>query len=241
MSSSEEEILKPCLPVEDIEMEENDENPYASTSGGYLKFVQEERKKCPKIVVAKRRKENNAKQTVFYTSSEDDGLMPAPDGLGSPVEWQDYVLKHFDIIREHLLKRRQQRKPSKSANLSEKDCCQFCLGTDSPEEENPTAAKQPTFNLLLTLNAAKINYFLEIFANWLDDYELTSLKSKWLYAILVGIETPLVPHVCHDLRRIARGCARHRSTCTIDSEFLAQYNLFITLVTRYFGQSDLVG
>lgn len=40
MSSSEEDILKPCLPVGDIDMEENDKNPNASTSSAYLKFVQ---------------------------------------------------------------------------------------------------------------------------------------------------------------------------------------------------------
>ena len=75
---------------------------------------------------------------------------------------------------------------------------------------------------------------------WLEEGGFTSHRGRWLYALLVKLEKPLIPEMCSLLRNLARTCIKLRSQLpSPDNPSLLQLNLFICLVGRYFDQTDL--
>uniref|UniRef100_A0A8D8XI07 Gem-associated protein 2 n=1 Tax=Cacopsylla melanoneura TaxID=428564 RepID=A0A8D8XI07_9HEMI len=100
---------------------------------------------------------------------------------------------------------------------------------------------QPTQSLLSKLNQVSLDSLLEYLSESLESSKSTITQlGRWIYAVMVYLETPLVPEMHHSLRTIAKYCHSVRiQTDSSDEESLAALNLFITLISIYFGQTDL--
>lgn len=90
--------------------------------------------------------------------------------------------------------------------------------------------RQPTIQRVLHLNAS-----------WLEpaDWVPTDKQLRWIYGLLVALDPLLDAEATALLRRLARHCARHRSTQPRDSSLYAALTVPIVLVSLAFGQTDL--
>lgn len=85
-----------------------------------------------------------------------------------------------------------------------------------------------------------VETLLEYNVQWLEETNFTQQRGQWLYALLAKLEKPLKPEMCSLIRTLARLCSTFRvQLASVDDPLLAQLNLFICLVGRYFDQSDL--
>ncbi|KAI5749311.1 hypothetical protein M8J76_006336 [Diaphorina citri] len=103
------------------------------------------------------------------------------------------------------------------------------------------SSHQPTQSLLIKLSQVALDSLLEHISVCLESNEKSINElGRWIYAVMVYLETPLVPEMHHNLRTIAKRCRSLREkTDQSKVECLAALNLFITLISLYFGQSDL--
>lgn len=96
------------------------------------------------------------------------------------------------------------------------------------------------FTLLFLLMQFMVETLLEYNKQWLEETNFTQQRGQWLYALLAKLEKPLKPEMCSLIRTLARLCSTFRvQLASVDDPLLAQLNLFICLVGRYFDQSDL--
>ncbi|XP_022130235.2 gem-associated protein 2 isoform X2 [Pieris rapae] len=91
----------------------------------------------------------------------------------------------------------------------------------------------------------KVNPVDEVWTNFFETHEptLSCILGQWIYAILACTRQPLLPNTVSILRNLARRCAEVRSHINPEEEnskeLVTPFNVFICLVSRYFGQFDL--
>ncbi|CAH3117696.1 unnamed protein product [Porites lobata] len=145
--------------------------------------------------------------------------------------------------------------------------CQFCLGdkvaskiSDSRQKNGKSTPKQtsscenislpsssqelegtpPLLSVLQGINQATLLQVLEYHVAWLEEIGFSHHQGRWFYALLVCLEKPLLPETTSLLRTLARLCATLRASLESPyHDLVSPLNLLITLVSRYFGQSDL--
>ena len=90
-------------------------------------------------------------------------------------------------------------------------------------------------------------HVLDYLVTWLAVTGWRSEYGAWLYSLLVRLEKPLTPDTSSMLRDLVLVCARERRKIAAASdtteaerdENIAALNLFICIVAKYFGQTDL--
>ncbi|GIY71664.1 gem-associated protein 2 [Caerostris darwini] len=231
----------------------------------YLYRVQIESKTCPKVVVSNIDKTKYLdRRTVRVDVC--NGFIAARPGFEPDSEWQD---EHLETFRDYKLKIWENREQLKEKfpkryfpPIHKKDdWCFYCLGAekyklvkedesessrDTEVELSPKRARfsnspnEPLLSIMLHLNQRRIITLLTYHVDWLEITGFSDLQGKWVYALLVRMETPLDPDACDLLRRLARLCSKLRyELSTSDDEFLKPLNLILSIVAHYFDQKDM--
>ncbi|KAL1464138.1 hypothetical protein WDU94_003812 [Cyamophila willieti] len=153
------------------------------------------------------------------------------------IDWQNEQIQVFSDLRT-------------KADGIKQDIVQGRLSIDMMDEhlfeeetycEQLISTLQPTQSLLVKLNQVALDSLLEYLSDSLESGKssITQL-GRWIYAVMVYLESPLVPEMHHSLRTITKYCRSVRSQTDLsDEENLAALNLFITIISVYFGQTDL--
>eukprot|EP00795_Rhopilema_esculentum_P002092 gene2092-17664_t len=143
---------------------------------------------------------------------------------------------------------------------SEGAWCRFCLGKekfqeverrkrgqsgnatgdarkDDSDNENPIGAvskgNDPLLSIVTRMNQCTVTDVLEYNVTWLQYIGFSERQGKWLFALLVCLEKPLLPSVSSLLRNLARRCADLRASLSDENDTrLPPLNLIITVVTR---------
>lgn len=245
-----------------------DESKLPSSGYEYLRRVQLEAMQCPDVVVASFDTNSfQSKQTVHV--NERSGWSPAPAGFAPSTDWQMEQAADFAEIRQKLVYHRSKlgKEDSTKLTLPKKSdsmgWCRFCLGEQTTmkifgRKDNKKSVKDedllessdsqgtdqdgtpPLLSVVLQINQATLLQVLEFHVEWLEEIGFSHDQGKWFYALLVCLEKPLLPETTSLLRTLARLCATLRAS--LESPYhplVTPLNLMITLVSRYFGQSDL--
>ncbi|XP_020900857.1 gem-associated protein 2 [Exaiptasia diaphana] len=238
-----------------------DESKLPCSGLEYLRRVQQEATECPDVVVADIRNKKHSKQTVDIKTNN----LPVPPGATPSYKWQMQQTADFADIRQKIA--RFQAKNKKTSNQcdvtlpnknDEQQWRLFCLGRsygcernsteiDSSESNSTIMDSQdgalPLSSILFRMNQVTVQQVLEYHVNWLEQETYSHVQGRWLYSLLACLEKPLLPETVSLLRTLARHCAQHRmkevEKNSDDDELVVSLNLIITLVTRYFGQTDL--
>ncbi|XP_022804116.1 gem-associated protein 2-like isoform X1 [Stylophora pistillata] len=245
-----------------------DESKLPSSGYEYLRRVHFEAMQCPDVVVASLDTNSfQSKQTVHV--NERSGWSPAPAGFAPSADWQTEQAADFADIRQKLAHHRSKPGKEYSTKLAlprksdSMGWCQFCLGEqiamkifgrkDNKKTVNDEKALEgsnlqttnqegtpPLLSVLLQINQATLLQVLEYHVEWLEEIGFSHDQGKWFYALLVCLEKPLLPETTSLLRTLARLCATLRASLESPyHQLVTPLNLMITLVSRYFGQSDL--
>lgn len=120
------------------------------------------------------------------------------------------------------------------------------------EESSPAATSQydrgvkPTLPLLLQLDQVLTQRILLILIDYVEENDLSSSTSEWIYALLTRVEKPLHRDVVASLRQLFRRCCKLRAQLVVDEgnpafdESLASLNLIIAITGNYFGQNESI-
>lgn len=244
-----------------------DEAKVPSSGYEYLRRVHLQARHCPDVVVADLdTKSFSSRQTVHV--NEKSGWSPAPQGFAPPIDWQSQQAAEFADVRQRFAQWKSQsvKVDSTSLTLPKKNdslgwCC-FCLGdqiaakiscrkdgtkTHENMYQTPASTQKPSqegtlplLSVLQHINQATLLQVFEYHVTWLEEIGFSHHQGRWFYALLVCLEKPLLPETTYLLRTLARLCAALRAS--LDSalnDLVSPLNLIITIVSRYFGQSDL--
>lgn len=109
-----------------------------------------------------------------------------------------------------------------------------------PSTTQESEGTPPLLSVLQHINQATLLQVLEYHVAWLEEVGFSHNQGRWFYALLVCLEKPLLPETTSLLRTLARLCATLRASLESPyHDMVSPLNLIITLVSRYFGQSDL--
>ncbi|KAL9960934.1 hypothetical protein ACROYT_G034442 [Oculina patagonica] len=244
------------------------ESTLPSSGYEYLRRVHLEALQCPDVVVANLDTNSfSSKQTVHV--NERSGWSPAPAGFAPSLDWQMQQTADLADIRQRFVHHRSKlgKLDSTTIVLPKKNdpigWCKFCLGdqvaskisdrkgskkTETEENlqegiDSPKTNQEgtpPLLSVLQQINQATLLQVLEYHVDWLEEIGFSHNQGRWFYALLVCLEKPLLPETTSLLRTLARLCATLRAS--LESPYhplVTPLNLIITLVSRYFGQSDL--
>lgn len=122
------------------------------------------------------------------------------------------------------------------------DCINFCKDND------------PVLSVILTLNQGQLEELIEILSGHLSDtitapefpQQISSLDwiTKWVYALLACLRSPLDPEVHSCLRMIAKSCIQVtdnlKSLPDSNEDSFLPWNLIIVIIAISFHQYDLL-
>lgn len=254
----------------DINEDTFDFSKPATSGIEYLKRVQQEAAACEEVVVASGidRTELLTRQTVNVNTK--DALQPAPAEYLPDERWQLHQASNFAVLRQTFLRHKSNGnvhdEKSKSMILprlhNREEWCAFCFGPDFLEKcsksrinsiseaevlrrEQITSvyseAHSPLLSIMLKINQPMAVVLLDFHLDWFGKLGLSPEQGEWFYALLVCLDKPTPPEAICLLRNLARKCALLRASLNnIDDTILPHLNLLITIVTRYFEQSDLL-
>jgi len=230
----------------------------------YLRRVQKEAAQCAEVVVATKidRSTFSKKQTVGVSSSKYK-MLPAPASYLPNEKWQMKQSRDFALLRQTFIRFKTQGKklPSCSSSVeipdtrSKDDWCKFCFGTSFYNEYkkktgNPvteedmldtTEGNPPLLSIISAISQPLAVDLLEHHIEWFEKIGLSPEQGRWFYALLICLDKPTPPEAVSLLRCLARKCGILRASLSSrDDPLLPHVNLLITLVARYFGQSDLL-
>lgn len=235
------------------------------TGFDYLYRVRLETKKCPKVVVSNMdTTQFICQQTVKFDLC--NGFIRASPGFEPDKKWQEEQLNHFTQTRDQLffnrdtLKTKFRKKDFPKLN-KKVEWCVYCLGKEKYEqtygakyenfEDESGAPKRkksritteknlPLLSIILYLSQNHVIKLITYHVEWLEKAKFSHDQGKWLYALLLCLETPLDPDTCALLRSLARVCSSLRSDLSdADDEALKPLNSIITIVSEYFDQIDM--
>ncbi|KAM4541614.1 gem-associated protein 2 [Odontesthes bonariensis] len=259
MKSDVEELMPRLLPVEcgdstkDLDLTGPPRNPQE-----YLRQVQLEASLCPEVVVAQiDPKKLRRKQTVNASVA---GCDAAPEGFSPSLRWQQLQVSNFSDVRQSITKnRRHWSSHTLDDNVQmpkltdEEGWKRFCLGekvylgttsgltaAEEPALDYGKVGFPPFLSIVSRFNQSTVLMVLDILISWFEEQEFAPQLGRWLYALLVCLEKPLLPEAHSSIRQLARRCAQLRSMLdSQEDERLPALNLLICLVARYFEQNDL--
>ncbi|KAK2553919.1 Gem-associated protein 2 [Acropora cervicornis] len=234
--------MEPALGIFDHETLEDDESydeaKMPSSGYEYLRRVHLEARQCPDVVVADLDTKNFSNRQTVHVNEKfaqcksqwvkvDSTLMILPK-KNDPLGWRCLCLG--SQVSDKISCRKEGTKTEVNKNDAESPS-----STNSSQEGTP-----PLLSVLQHINQATLLQVLEYHVTWLEEIGFSHQQGRWFYALLVCLEKPLLPETTSLLRTLARLCATLRAS--LDSphhDLISPLNLIITLVSRYFGQSDL--
>lgn len=103
----------------------------------------------------------------------------------------------------------------------------------------------PLLGLMLKLKQSSVLKLLNFNLKWLDVLGFSYDQGVWIYALLICLDKPLPSEMSSTIRDLCRRVIdiRNRLTEPCDGDddmILHQLNLIIVLITRFFGQPDLL-
>ncbi|XP_071960320.1 gem-associated protein 2-like [Antedon mediterranea] len=223
----------------------------------YLRRVRLEAQACPDIAVANLEPGllTNKQTNVVSNLS---GFIPAPRGFSPSVQWQLKEASNFAVLRQKINQEREkllnttENQPALPQPNDESGWCKLCLGNkaeqllkakrgvSSTTTDTDMQGVLPLFSIVAAMKQSTVIKILEFHIGWLQTLGLGPKQGQWLYALLACLQKPLDPDAHSMLRTLARQCAALRASLeTIDDDRLPALNLLITLVARYFDQTDL--
>ncbi|XP_071499075.1 gem-associated protein 2-like [Diadema antillarum] len=249
---------------ENIEDEENlDRAP--TTAEEYLLRVRSEARKTPDVVVAHLNRDTfRNKQTVIVSNST--GFTPAPRGYAPTLDWQRQQAAAFSELRQRLVRVEARIAAEKREKVvlprykDEDSWCQFCLGRAfldrlrkkqgrppvKDEEENIcdlvtlSTPVPPLITIISSLDQAMVQKLLEYHVEWLETVGFSIAQGCWLFALLSCLEKPLLADSTATIRTLSRHCATLRAVLeSTNDDNLPPLNLLISIIARYFDQTDL--
>lgn len=147
----------------------------------------------------------------------------------------------IEIRKDPTVNRRLSQSQELDLN-DEEACINFCKSND------------PMLSTILILNQGQLEELIEILSNSLNDSieasefqpETTRLEwiTKWIYALLACLRSPLDPEVHNCLRMIAKSCisvtTRLAALPGESNELILPWNLLIVVIAINFQQFDLL-
>jgi gem associated protein 2 len=247
----------------DIEREFNLENMSAMD---YLKQVRFERKTIPQVVTVHPmvnsgqavHSEQKVKLIVKFASSSycslpfqtpADKTKPKIFNANDPTkEWRDIQKEKFSEMQQRIV---EIRKDSSFESRLSKE-----IQLDTDEEEICITffqQNEPVLSTILTFNQGQLEELIEILSSHFSEnisslepetIESLSWITKWIYALLACLRSPLDPEVHSCLRMIAKSCIQvteYLKTLpdTTGDSFLS-WNLIIVVISLNFKQFDLL-
>ncbi|KAK7071846.1 gem (nuclear organelle) associated protein 2 [Halocaridina rubra] len=245
-------LLTQALPVSNVPKNYDPSVPPASAEE-YLRHVVWEARQCKEIVTVEVDKNRIKKQGAVIKKQL---KACAPTGYAPSPQTQRDLLADFSKLRSEIATLRSSNqipKPPVSLPGSKKreEWCRFCFGNSFQlallNKSNSSSAKPelvqghpPLLSIVLNIKQKGIENLLEWHAQWLEVLGFSKPQGQWFYALLACLEKPLTPESCSQIRHIARMCAKIRASLdTADHPDLAQLNVIICIVARYFNQEDL--
>ncbi|XP_047501510.1 gem-associated protein 2-like [Penaeus chinensis] len=250
--SSGENLLSQALPVTAIPKDFDPSVPPLSAEQ-YLQHVVWEARQCQDVVTVELDKKKIRKQGPVIKKNV---KATAPHGYAPNATTQRELLASFSELRSQIATIRSSKQipkcPVKLPGLkNSEEWCRFCFGNsfqlallnqankDTPKPKL-VEGHQPLLSILLNIPQKGLENLLEWHAQWLEVLGFSEAQGRWFYSILACLEKPLIPESCSQIRHIARICASIRAKLdSPDHPDLAQLNVIICIVARYFSQEDL--
>jgi len=270
-SSSDEDIeygRKTALPVADFD----DYDPSIPPVSGeeYLRRVQLEAAKCPKVVVA------DSLVGRDYICREDgnvDGEQFVKSKNPLSLDLQQEMILEFTRIRTKLEELKEtltieEKRKARSHHPGLNNVLYYkkwCLGSEassdsSDEDMAPTSSskskgqKYPPVKVrnlplkfLLSMDQEEILFLLSMQAKWIDSYGFDQeTNGPWVYSLLSALEKPLGSNAYSTLRQVSRCVSQCRSLFESsqendeDAATIRSMDLVICIIGRYFDQQDLL-
>ena len=261
------DLMSAALYVEEAEEEEDDGRP-PQDGMAYLRQVIKERKRVPDTVTVEYMgAAKTAKLSGGAGPGGDREKVAAPPGWAPGLAWQREQIGEFSSVRLRVSRHAQVARHTGEAgqgvhNVPDKRnealWCHLMVGgevwrqvkhsredsEDGSEARLEVTGEEPKLNFLVSVPVHVCVEVLQYLLSWLAVTGWRSQYGPWLYALLVRLEKPLDPDVGSSLRDLVLLCARERKRLATGEEedkeeAIAALNLFICLVAKYFGQSDL--
>ncbi|CAH8546735.1 unnamed protein product [Heterobilharzia americana] len=239
-------LLVQALPVSDIDVNDPPTCEKALTSPDeYLKFVRYQAASFPSVICS---------QDLTISSAIDQT-----------------ITSQLEITESNNHKKWKTCEISSTKNYKREYQCLKSLVLQSPDEMIKTSIPltRQQFLILSLFNMdcstkQKIMILVDTAASLCKKKHWNYKLSVWIFSLLVALEPPFHPDLCHNLRTIAKRCQKLKrdikqqssissppvtaagtttTTTTIDDEDVTQdlkfFDLFINLISHVFGQSDL--
>lgn len=166
------------------------------------------------------------------SDDDDDGdeKDAAADGDDSRGSSGGNLLKSNDSVSAIFSQLEGEEKPSTSSVTAAAATKKVELAQGNP----------PLMSVTMHMNQPMIETVLKHHYNHMRDKGFHIQQGPWIYALLALLQKPLTPDMCSTLRDLARLCSQMRVRLDCASHpHLRPFNLFISLVARYFDQRDM--
>ena len=231
----------------------------------YLKRVQMEAANCPDVVVAAQESTNDGDKQMTDDAGKNSRTINMSKNY--PEEKRQMKLsEEFAYLRQKFNRVKSDSSlisvSNSAASLpkmgSQQILGRFCYGKDfvarytdanlkgqSGQLFNVGAQGQgntPLLGLMLKLKQTSVLKLLKFNLKWLDVLGFSYDQGVWIYGLLICLDKPLPSEMSSTIRDLCRRAIdiRNRLTEPYEEEILHQLNLIIVLITRFFGQPDLL-
>ncbi|XP_066921062.1 gem-associated protein 2-like [Clytia hemisphaerica] len=229
----------------------------------YIKRVQAEAALCPDVVIAEQPKSSASLESKKSPAKKRD---PLNRTRVFPTEERQFkVAEDFAFLRQKF--NRVKTDPSSLCRLSkavlppvgsQQSWGRFCYGKDFTgtyfdfclkgesgqllNEGTKGQGSAPLLSVLLKLKQPMVVKLLKYNFLFLNVVGFSYDQSVWIHSLLVCLDKPLPSEASSTIRDLCRRVMEIRNQLTepINDNILHQLNLIIILITRYFGQVDLL-
>ncbi|XP_022103933.1 gem-associated protein 2-like isoform X2 [Acanthaster planci] len=232
-------------------------------------FAELEAQSCPSTVVAEVDRDMfRGKQTVMFSNSTGfspapAGYAPTIEWQRYQAASFSELRQKLGHHRSKVASQPKSSRPTLPRLQEEEAWCVLCFGNDfwqrllsrkgketradqdieeaTPGQEMRThKGVPPLLSIVSAMEQPTVCQLLEYHIEWLNHLGFSVSQGCWLFALLACLEKPLLPEAASMLRTLARHCSAIRASLeTKEDQRLAPLNLLISLVARYFDQSDL--
>ncbi|CAI2730355.1 unnamed protein product [Schistosoma spindalis] len=255
MSDSEDSdigLLVQALPVSDFDLNDPPNHEKALTSPDeYLKFVRYQASSFPSVLCCRDPPTSMVNQTatseIEYFKSTDNDIQKTCKFISTKISRR---LQENQII--HFRKTVDEYQCLKSLVLKNSD---NMTKTVIPITKTTIFEHSPSLTWIAQRTRSEIMTLINLVASVCTKKHWDSKLNVWIFSLLVALEPPFHPDLCHDLRTIVRRCRKLRwdfeqssfptttdnsvKQCSVVAEDIEFFNLCINLISHTFGQSDL--
>ncbi|XP_018651977.1 hypothetical protein Smp_043130 [Schistosoma mansoni] len=254
MSDSEDSdigLLVQALPVSDFDLNDPPNYEKALTSPDeYLKFVRYQALSFPSVLCCRDLPTSMVNQTAAstteYAKSTDSDIQKTCKVISIKISRH---LQENQVI--HFRKTVDEYQCLKSLVLRNSD---DMTKTVLPINKTTILEHSPSLTWIAQRTRSEIMTLINLVASLCTKMHWNSKLNVWIFSLLVALEPPFHPDLCHDLRTIVKRCRKLRrdfeqssfpttdnsvKQCSVVAEDIKFFNLCINLISHTFGQSDL--